>query len=108
VVGALVSRSGREIRSMHRHGMTHSLYIQDPNARGVELVYELPRGVWEGDIDAALNFAEARSREERSNYSLIYAWMRRGLRSDATPNQSWSMIPSSHAADAISVLVGEN
>ena len=49
---------------MHRHGMTHSLYVQDPNARGVELVYELPRGAWEGDIDAALNFAEARSREE--------------------------------------------
>jgi catechol-2,3-dioxygenase len=64
VVSALVSRSGREIRPTHRHGMTHSLYIQDPNARGVELVYELPREVWEGDIDAALNFAEARSREE--------------------------------------------
>jgi catechol 2,3-dioxygenase len=24
----------------------------------VELLYELPREVWEGDIDAALNFAE--------------------------------------------------
>jgi hypothetical protein len=107
VVSALVSRSRREIRPMHRHGMTHSLYIQDPNARGVELVYELPREVWEGDIDAALNFAEARSREN-TNYSLIYFWMRRGLRSDSTPNQSGSMIPSSHAADAISVLVGEN
>jgi catechol 2,3-dioxygenase len=29
----------------------------------VELVYELPREVWEGDIDAALNFAEVRPQE---------------------------------------------
>ncbi len=41
------------------HGMTHSLYIHDPNGYGVELLYELPREVWEGDIDAALNFAVA-------------------------------------------------
>jgi len=39
------------------HGMTHSLYIHDPNGYGVELLYELPAEVWEGDIDAALNFA---------------------------------------------------
>jgi len=38
------------------HGMTHSLYIRDPNGYGVELLYELPREVWEGDIDAALNY----------------------------------------------------
>ena len=40
------------------HGMTHSLYIHDPNGYGVELLYELPREVWEGDIDSALNYAE--------------------------------------------------
>jgi catechol-2,3-dioxygenase len=40
------------------HGMTHSLYINDPNGYGVELLYELPRDVWEGDIDGALNYAE--------------------------------------------------
>ncbi|NQV58510.1 MAG: VOC family protein [Alphaproteobacteria bacterium] len=38
------------------HGMTHSLYIHDPNGYGVELLYELPREVWGGDIDAALNW----------------------------------------------------
>ena len=38
------------------HGMTHSLYITDPNGYGVELLYDLPREVWEGDIDAALNW----------------------------------------------------
>ena len=40
------------------HGMTHSLYINDPNGYGIELLYELPREVWEGDIDAALNWVE--------------------------------------------------
>lgn len=39
------------------HGVTHSLYIHDPNGYGVELLYELPREVWAGDVDAALNFA---------------------------------------------------
>jgi catechol-2,3-dioxygenase len=41
------------------HGMTHSVYVHDPNGYGVELVYDLPREVWEGDIEAALNFARA-------------------------------------------------
>lgn len=40
------------------HGMTHSVYITDPNGYGIEVLYELPREVWEGDIDAALNYAE--------------------------------------------------
>jgi catechol 2,3-dioxygenase len=40
------------------HGMTHSVYITDPNGYGIELLYELPREVWEDDIDAALNYAE--------------------------------------------------
>jgi catechol 2,3-dioxygenase len=40
------------------HGMTHSLYIHDPNGYGIELLYDLPRDVWEGDIDAALNYVK--------------------------------------------------
>jgi len=40
------------------HGMTHSVYISDPNGYGVELLYELPRELWEGDIDAGLNYLE--------------------------------------------------
>ena len=39
------------------HGMTHSLYIHDPDGNGVELVYDLPNEVWEKDVDAALNYA---------------------------------------------------
>ncbi|MGF1595560.1 MAG: VOC family protein [Acidimicrobiales bacterium] len=39
------------------HGMTHSVYINDPNGYGVEVLYELPPEVWEHDIDGALNYA---------------------------------------------------
>jgi len=40
------------------HGVTHSVYINDPNGYGVEVLYELPRALWEGDIDAGLNHLE--------------------------------------------------
>lgn len=40
------------------HGMTHSVYITDPNGYGLEILYELPQEVWEGDINGALNYAE--------------------------------------------------
>jgi catechol 2,3-dioxygenase len=40
------------------HGMTHSLYIHDPNGYGVELLYDLPKEVWQGDIDGALNWVK--------------------------------------------------
>jgi catechol 2,3-dioxygenase len=39
------------------HGMTHSMYINDPNGYGVEVLYELPAEVWQNDIDGALNYA---------------------------------------------------
>ena len=52
-----VQKAGVKFNRRVDHGMTHSLYINDPNGYGVELLYELPREVWEGDIDAALNFA---------------------------------------------------
>jgi catechol 2,3-dioxygenase len=38
--------------------MTHSVYISDPNGHGIEVLYELPREVWEHDIDAAQNYVE--------------------------------------------------
>jgi catechol 2,3-dioxygenase len=40
------------------HGMTHSVYISDPNGHGIEVLYELPREVWEHDINAAQNYVE--------------------------------------------------
>jgi catechol-2,3-dioxygenase len=40
------------------HGMTHSVYISDPDGHGIEVLYELPREVWEHDIDGAQNYVE--------------------------------------------------
>ncbi len=40
------------------HGMTHSVYISDPNGHGVEILYELPREIWEHDIEGAQNYSE--------------------------------------------------
>jgi len=40
------------------HGMTHSAYISDPDGIGIEVLYELPKEVWEQDINGALNYFE--------------------------------------------------
>jgi catechol 2,3-dioxygenase len=45
------------------HGMTHSVYIADPDGHGIEVLYELPREVWGDDIDGAQNYAEQLPRE---------------------------------------------
>ena len=52
---AFLQASGVKFERRVEHGMTHSLYIRDPNGYTVELLYELPRSVWEGNIQAALN-----------------------------------------------------
>jgi catechol 2,3-dioxygenase len=36
------------------HGMTHSAYITDPDGNGIEVLYELPSDVWEGDLATAM------------------------------------------------------
>jgi catechol 2,3-dioxygenase-like lactoylglutathione lyase family enzyme len=54
---AFMQANGVKFERRVEHGMTHSLYVRDPNGYGVELLYELPREIWEGDIDAALNYA---------------------------------------------------
>jgi catechol-2,3-dioxygenase len=36
------------------HGMTHSVYVSDPDGHGIEVLYELPQEVWEDDIASAL------------------------------------------------------
>lgn len=46
------------------HGMTHSVYINDPNGYGVEVLYELPEEVWKHDIDGALNYAKVLPEEQ--------------------------------------------
>jgi len=59
------------------HGMTHSVYVNDPNGYGVEVLYELPEAVWRGDIDGALNWAELlppeRLLEDDTNYETDFS-----------------------------------
>ncbi len=40
------------------HGMTHSVYVNDPNGYGVEVLYDLPEDVWRHDINGALNYSK--------------------------------------------------
>ena len=48
--------SGVTFHMRGEHGMSHSVYISDPNGHGIEVLYDLPEEVWEGDLDAALNY----------------------------------------------------
>jgi catechol 2,3-dioxygenase len=46
--------------ALHRRvdrGVTRSIHLKDPDGNEIELVHELPREAWEGDIEAALNHA---------------------------------------------------
>lgn len=52
---AFLQRNGVKFERRVEHGITHSVYFRDPNGYGIELLYELPREVWEGELDAALN-----------------------------------------------------
>ncbi|MGE0730745.1 MAG: VOC family protein [Acidimicrobiia bacterium] len=45
------------------HGMTHSVYVADPDGNGIEVLYELPAEVWEGDVKRALLHFEALPKE---------------------------------------------
>jgi hypothetical protein len=47
---AFLRSKGVKFHRRVNHGMTHSLYISDPNGYGVEVLYELPREVWGNDI----------------------------------------------------------
>ena len=55
---AYLQKKGVKFDRRVEHGMTHSLYIHDPNGYGVEFVYDLPKEVWKDDINAALNFVK--------------------------------------------------
>jgi catechol 2,3-dioxygenase len=55
---AFLRSKGVKFHRRVNHGMTHSLYISDPNGYGVEVLYELPREVWGNDIQGALGHAE--------------------------------------------------
>jgi catechol 2,3-dioxygenase len=55
---AFLRDQGVKFHRRVNHGMTHSVYISDPDGHGIEVLYELPREVWEHDIDGAQNYAE--------------------------------------------------
>lgn len=55
---AFLQSKGVPFHRRINHGMTHSVYISDPDGHGIEVLYELPREVWEADIDAAQNYSE--------------------------------------------------
>ena len=55
---AELQANGVKFNMRVNHGVTHSVYISDPNGYGVELLYELPRELWENDIDAGINYFE--------------------------------------------------
>ena len=55
---AFLKEQGVVFHRRVNHGMTHSVYISDPDGHGIEVLYELPREVWAGDIDGAQNYAE--------------------------------------------------
>ncbi len=51
---AWMQSQGVTFHARIEHGMTHSAYVSDPDGHGIEVLYELPRAVWEGEIAAAL------------------------------------------------------
>jgi catechol 2,3-dioxygenase len=55
---AWLRQKGVKFHRRVNHGMTHSLYISDPNGYGVEVLYELPREVWGDNIQAGLDYVE--------------------------------------------------
>ena len=44
---AFLQSKGVKFNWRVNHGVTHSVYINDPNGYGVEFLYELPREMWE-------------------------------------------------------------
>jgi catechol-2,3-dioxygenase len=49
---------GVEFLNRGNHGMTHSLYVQDPDGNGIEVLYDVPSSAWKDDVNAALNYYE--------------------------------------------------
>ena len=64
---AFLKSQGVPIHLRIDHGMTHSIYISDPNGHGIEILYELPREVWEHDIEGAQNYAERLPPEDEAS-----------------------------------------
>ena len=55
---AFLQSKGVKFNWRVNHGVTHSVYVNDPNGYGVEFLYELPRDMWENDIQGAIDYLE--------------------------------------------------
>jgi catechol 2,3-dioxygenase len=55
---AFLQSKGVKFNWRVNHGVTHSVYVNDPNGYGVEFLYELPREMWENDIQGAIDYLE--------------------------------------------------
>jgi len=55
-----LANRGVALRRRVERGATHSIHLEDPDGNEIELVFELPREGWEGDIEAALHRAVER------------------------------------------------
>ncbi len=50
-----IQACGVEFIVRGNHGMTHSVYIADPDGNGLEIVYDVDKERWENDVNAAMN-----------------------------------------------------
>ena len=55
---AWIQSQGVEFLVRGNHGMTHSAYVSDPDGNGIEVLYDVPAEMWEGDVNEALNHFE--------------------------------------------------
>ncbi len=55
---AFIKQQGYPVDLRIDHGTSKSVYITDPDGNGIELMCDLPREAWEGDVNAALNYAD--------------------------------------------------
>ena len=55
---AHLKQRGYPVEMRIDHGMSKSVYIADPDGNGLELMCDLPRELWEEDVNKALNHAE--------------------------------------------------
>jgi catechol 2,3-dioxygenase len=66
--------NGVEFIVRGNHGMSHSAYIADPDGYGLEVLYNVPAEMWEGDVDGALNYFETLDPDDlddRTDYQLF-------------------------------------
>jgi len=78
---AFLQSKGVKFNWRVNHGVTHSVYVNDPNGYGVEFLYEMPREMWENDIDGGikhLKSAAALNGGALAHYNLGSAYLRAG------------------------------